>query len=101
LQIFCLQLLLPPEDDIDGEQPYGRRSGESILRMSGSGCSLASAGSRRECRVFPTVVTDTVVGGLSRTDLGAGEVAEGGEREDWADVERFEHEETGSAAFAI
>jgi hypothetical protein len=44
---------------------------------------LALAGKRRESRVSP----------------GAGEVVEGGGREDWADVERFQGEETGSASF--
>jgi hypothetical protein len=38
---------------------------------------------------------------ISGTDLRAGEIMEGGEREDWADAERFQSAETGSASFGI
>jgi hypothetical protein len=47
------------------------------------------AGGRREGRISLAATINTAVERLSETNLGAGEVMEGGEREDWADVERF------------
>ena len=92
-RVFCFRALLPSGRDMDGEQSCGRRSGESVLRTLGSGCSLASVGRRRESRVSPAAATDAAVGGSSRTDLGAGQVVGRRERDEWADVERLPGEE--------
>lgn len=61
--------------------------------------ALVLASRRWEGRVSPAVIINTAVRGLSGTDLRAGEIMAGGEREDWAEAERFQSAETGSASF--
>jgi hypothetical protein len=67
-----------------------RRTGERRRPCEGAGLQQARVSSR--------AVTGTAVRGLSGRDLGAGEVVEEREREDWAGVGGLSNEETGSVS---